>query len=286
VTIYERDGGVLWRHAGVSRRARQLVISGHATIDNYDFIFNWIFGEDGAIEVEVQLTGLMLLYRAPAEPAPSSPHASAHRVGEGWLAPVHQHFFSYRLDFDLDGTTSQRLLEVDTRALRRSRRTNPGAMAFEMEERTLESERAAIRPADPAAARFWKVVRGSGPGGYALLPGAVAIPFAARKSPLGRQVGFAFAQLCATPWRRDEMYAAGEFQNFGAQEAGLPGWTRGDRRLTDQDLVLWHTVGVTHLPRAEEYPVMPAARAAFRLVPVGFFSGNPALAAERASPKN
>ena len=82
------------------------------------------------------------------------------------------------------------------------------------------------------------------------------------------------------------MYAAGEFQNFGTAAEGLPAWTRADRPLLDQDLVLWHTVGITHLPRPEEFPVMPAARVGFRLVPVGFFSENPALGAGRAPPRN
>ena len=35
--------------------------------------------------------------------------------------------------------------------------------------------------------------------------------------------------------------------------------------------------GVTHLPRREEWPVMPVARAGFKLVPCGFFDRNPAL---------
>jgi primary-amine oxidase len=43
------------------------------------------------------------------------------------------------------------------------------------------------------------------------------------------------------------------------------------------DLVLWYTFGVTHVPRAEDWPVMPVARAGFRLVPDGFFTRNPAL---------
>jgi primary-amine oxidase len=42
-------------------------------------------------------------------------------------------------------------------------------------------------------------------------------------------------------------------------------------------VVLWYTVGVTHIPRAEDWPIMPVHRTGFKLVPVGFFSKNPAL---------
>ncbi|MEZ5168952.1 MAG: hypothetical protein R2695_21595 [Acidimicrobiales bacterium] len=43
------------------------------------------------------------------------------------------------------------------------------------------------------------------------------------------------------------------------------------------DIVLWHTFGVTHLVRPEDWPVMPVETTGFALVPVGFFERNPAL---------
>ncbi len=59
VAIYERDGGVLWRHSARASRSRQLVLSGYTTVDNYDYLFHWIFSQDGAIDVQTQLTGVM-----------------------------------------------------------------------------------------------------------------------------------------------------------------------------------------------------------------------------------
>jgi primary-amine oxidase len=93
VAIYQRDGGVLWRHSRRARRATQLVLSSHATIDNYDFTFNWILGEDGSIEAEVNLTGLMLVYQAPPPPAGTDHGGSSHLVAPGVRAPTPQHFF-------------------------------------------------------------------------------------------------------------------------------------------------------------------------------------------------
>jgi Cu2+-containing amine oxidase len=34
---------------------------------------------------------------------------------------------------------------------------------------------------------------------------------------------------------------------------------------------------VTHIPRPEEWPVMPTTRIGFKLLPSGFFEANPAL---------
>ena len=42
-------------------------------------------------------------------------------------------------------------------------------------------------------------------------------------------------------------------------------------------MVLWYTAGTTHFVRPEDWPIMPVARAGFRLEPVGFFDRNPSL---------
>ena len=82
------------------RRSRRLVISSFATVGNYDYGFYWYLYQDGTIELEVKLTGIISTgARARRASAPrtarSSPRASN--------APVHQHFFNVRLDIDVDG---------------------------------------------------------------------------------------------------------------------------------------------------------------------------------------
>lgn len=283
VAIYERDGGLLWRHASRAKRARQLVLTSHATIDDYDFVFSWVFGEDGAIDVEVGLTGIMLLHRPRFDTTAGPEHRSfGHLVAPGRIAPNHQHFFSYRLDFDVDGATPNRVLELTTEAQRKSRR-NPLGMWFAMSERALTSEKQAIRTVNHATNRGWKVVNSKVTNslgqavGYALVPGETSPPFSTPSSGVRRRAGFIEAQFIATPYRQDEMYAAGEFQNFPGRGEGLPTWTRANRSLLDTDVVLWYTLGVTHIPRPEEYPLMPVHQAGFRLIPSGFFSRNPSL---------
>ena len=55
--------------------------------------------------------------------------------------------------------------------------------------------------------------------------------------------------------------------------AGRP----ADRPIVDTDVVLWYTFGVTHVPRPEDWPVMPVEYAGFTLAALGFFDRNPAL---------
>ena len=41
--------------------------------------------------------------------------------------------------------------------------------------------------------------------------------------------------------------------------------------------MVWHTFGLTHVPRPEDWPIMPVDYTGFTLKPVGFFDRNPTL---------
>ena len=58
---------------------------------------------------------------------------------------------------------------------------------------------------------------------------------------------------------------------------GCPRWTEADRPIEGTDVVLWYTMNHHHVPRPEDWPVMPVARLGFELKPWGFFDRNPAL---------
>ena len=57
----------------------------------------------------------------------------------------------------------------------------------------------------------------------------------------------------------------------------LPAFIAGDYDIDGANIVLWHTFGPTHVPRPEDWPVMPVARCGFVLKPTGFFDRNPTL---------
>jgi hypothetical protein len=56
---------------------------------------------------------------------------------------------------------------------------------------------------------------------------------------------------------------------------GLAQWTAQDAPLRGADPVLWYSFGVTHIPRIEDFPVMPCEVVGFSLKPCGFFTLNP-----------
>jgi primary-amine oxidase len=197
-------------------------------------------------------------------------------------APNHQHFFCFRLDLDVDGAAPNSVMEMDTQGLPEGP-ANPNLNAMAMTERPLRREQEAQRLLSLAASRKWKILNPTvrntlgQPSGFLLLPGENSVPFVPPHAYLRRYAGFVNAHLWVTPYQPEEMYAAGDYVHRHNPGEGLPRWTSTDRPVENRDVVLWYTLGVTHIPRVEEWPVMPVHRAAFKLVPAGFFSRNPAL---------
>ena len=284
ICIHEEDFGVLWKHHnGHSeqtevRRSRRLVVSTFHTVGNYEYGFYWYLYLDGMIQMEVKLTGIVgVTALADGEEERSE---FAPLVAPNIASPIHQHLFCFRLDFNLDGDENC-VYEMNTEQVPISEE-NPDGTAFKATSTLLKSELQAMRNADASKARSWKVVnphrtnRLGKPVAYRLTPQAVPTLFARPESQVVKRAGFAKHNLWVTPFDESELCAAGDFPHLGNGD-GLPNWTAGDRNIEDTDVVLWHTCGVTHLPRPEDWPVMPVEHTGFTLHPVGFFGRNPAI---------
>jgi primary-amine oxidase len=251
------------------------VLSFIATVDNYEYGFYWYFYQDGTIQYEIKLTGVLLCGAL----ADYSKYGTV--VAPEVNALNHQHFFGMRLDFDIEGGNNS-VYEVNTEA-EPAGPNNPVGNAFFAKSTLLATELEAQRIIDPLAGRYWKIVNPSvhnrlgQPVGYKLIPGDTILPFAQPDAPIIKRAGFMTKHLWVTPYTVDEKYPAGNYPNQHPGGEGLPKWTQADRSIENTDLVVWYVFGHHHIPRPEDWPVMPVAYAGFTLKPVGFFDANPAL---------
>ncbi len=293
VAIYERDGGLLWKHAEApdqndSRRARQLVLSSVTSLGNYDYGFNWIFHQDGTLEQETLLTGIMSTKAVERVSDAIPGHAEGihgHLVMPNVEAVHHQHFFNFRLDLDVDGTQNS-VVEMNSETVPAGP-SNPYGNAFVMKETLLATEKAAKRALNFASSRRWKIINPRSLNslgqstGFTLLTGESVLPLVLPDSWVLQRGGLAGFPVWVTHYEPRELYAAGDYPNQGKSGQGLPQMIADDEKLENQDVVLWHTMGTTHIPRPEDWPVMPVHRMSFKLAPTGFFDRNPALDVSR-----
>jgi primary-amine oxidase len=283
ICLHEEDSGVLWKHYEFRnetfevRRSRRLVISFFATVGNYDYGFYWYFYQDGTIEHEAKLTGII----QTAAVAPGTPYPWGGLVAEGLGGPTHQHFFNARLDMMVDGERNS--VTEHEFAPRPRGPDNPYGNVFDTTTRRLAREREAAREADGRTGRYWKIINPNArnsvgePTGYKLIVHAAPVMLAQEDCFMCARGGFATKHVWVTRYAPDERYASGEFPNQHAGGDGLPKYIAQNRPIENEDVVVWHTFGATHVCRPEDFPVMPVESTGFTLKPNGFFAENPAM---------
>ncbi len=283
VCLHEEDFGILWKHTDWRtgqvevRRSRRLVISFITTVGNYEYGFYWHFYQDGNIEFQVKLTGIV--NNMALEPGENPKYGSVIAPQLG--GHIHQHFFSVRMDMSVDGENNS-VYEVNTRA-EPIGPENPQGNAFFAEKTLLATESEAQRTVDPFKGRYWLVSNPSvsnyldQPVSYKLVPGDNILPFAHPEASVSKRAGFSRKNLWVTPYHPDEMSPTGPYPNQHPGGDGLPKWTQANRNVENTDIVVWYNFGSHHIPRPEDWPVMPVMYTGFKLMPVGFFDRNPAL---------
>ena len=292
VCIFERTtGDPLWRHydfvteALESRPALELVVRYIATVGNYDYAFDWIFDQGGRLTFRGGATGIDGVKGVRAQHL-SDPTAKEDTEWGPLIAPGraginHDHFFSIRLDLDVDGVGNNFVREALV----------PETLPAASPRRSVWRIRSQVAKIDSAAKyrlrydrpALWRVVNPHKknalgyPVSYALRTSGNALPVVAPEDPPLSRAGFANYHLWVTPYRPGERFAAGRYPNQSQPGQGLPAWTSHQRDIEDEDLVLWYTLGFHHVPSAEDWPVYNLAWHSLTLRPYNFFDQNPAL---------
>jgi primary-amine oxidase len=278
IALYERDGGSLWDRLDPAtlerdaRFARELVVTASMVIGNYTYMVDYVFRLDGSIDVRAGATGTTLNRGVATNGTderfggPVSPNISA---------PNHQHFFNFRIDFDVDGP-SNRLVESNTQSV-----PSTFGNAFSTTETAITTE--GFRDINPATTRHWAVQSTTaqnavgGPTAYEIEPDEVARAYADTSFEPLQHAPYAQHALWITRYKDGEMFAGGDYPNQGPAGEGLPKYVSDHASVDGKDLVVWYTTAFTHHTRVEDYPVMTRETVGFSLQPDGFFNQNPAL---------
>ncbi|RPI67126.1 MAG: tyramine oxidase, partial [Ignavibacteriae bacterium] len=273
VAVYERDAGMFLRHRDptsfkvTAQRGRELVITHTATIGNYDYAISYIFCLDGAIRVEARLSGILLVQGTKA--------TTGMLIANNLAAPFHQHFFNFRLDLDVNGTANS-IHELDVWSPPTPSNENPRGNTMMLDDYEYKFEQAARASVDTRKSRTWMIastertnVNGQ-PSSDMLMPGGNAFPYIVSLALPRTRARFVDHHLWTTVHHADELYAAGPYPNQNAGGEGLPQYITNNEALHGRDLVLWYTMGITHVTRPEDWPIMPVHVAGFALLPMNY----------------
>jgi primary-amine oxidase len=267
-----------------------LVLQTIITASNYEYIFLFYFGQDASIHYEVRATGI--LSTAPIDINTTVPYGTV--VAPGVMAPFHQHLFCLRIDPAIDGPHNSLIVEeshplpIDTPVIH-----NPFGVGYTTTSTFIAHETGL--DLDHTVNRVFKIVNErkrnpttGTPVGFRLLPCYSQTLLAHPTSFHAKRSEFAAHAVWVTRYADEEMFPAGRFTMQSAGGEGIASWIakrkeweeeegEGGSGVRDEDIVVWHTFGSTHNPRAEDWPVMPCEKMVVGLKPVNFFERNPAL---------
>ena len=282
--------GPAWRHSegGLisGRPSRELVLRTSAVAGNYDYLMDWVFQQDGTIRVAVGATGIVETKAVKDVMADHGMDENPARLTHGTLvapnvfAVNHDHYFSYRLDLDVDGPKNSFMVD---RLVPERLEGSPRKEIWAAQSSVAHTEKDAILDVDLRHPGMWHLfnpsVRGviGYPTGYEIMPGATGVSNASADDPAQQIGAFSTHQLWVTPYDPDERYAAGTYVTTNKEPDGLAAWTKADRPIENTDIVAWYTLGFHHVVRLEDWPVMPTLWHEFLIRPVNFFDQNPDL---------
>ncbi|KAH0610064.1 uncharacterized protein H6S33_012610 [Morchella sextelata] len=291
ICIHEEDSGILFKHTDfrdnsvIVTRGRKLVISHIFTAANYEYCIYWNLHQDGTIQLEIKLTGILNTYAmAPDEDT----KGWGTQVHPGVNAHNHQHLFCLRIDPMIDGQKNT-VFQVDaTRGEGEvGSAENKYGNAFYAKKTKYSTVGESFSDYDASSSRTWDICNTNKTHPYSgkfpsyKLVSRETPPLLVKEGGLvWKRAGFARHSIHVTKYADNQIHPAGRHvpQTSGEPPMGLPEWVGdGTASIDNEDIVIWHTFGLTHFPAPEDFPVMPAESMSLLLRPRHFFLRNPAL---------
>lgn len=305
ICVHEQDAGIGWKHTNyrtnraVVTRQRELVLQTILTVSNYEYILSFVFNTSADLAYEARATGI--LSTQPVDLSLShTPHPYGTIVHPGVLAGYHQHFFSLRIDPMLS-TSSTPLLSPSTGPRNSIVYEECNPLPFDPSNPSANSQNPhgtgytlATTPIlesggydlSPSTGRVFKILSPSShnpvnnsPAGYKLHIPPMQPILAHPSSFHHKRAEFADHSVYVTKYREGELYAGGKYTNQSRGGTGVRSWAERKDRLeeTGDDPVVWVQFGLQHVPRTEDFPVMPVETTRVVMRPANFFEKNPAL---------
>ena len=286
ICVHEQDAGILWKHTnyrtnrGVVVRNRELVLQTILTVSNYEYILSFVFNTAGDVTYEARATGVLSTQPLDLD-LTKTPHPFGTVVHPGVLGSFHQHFFSLRVDPMIAGHGNSIVYE-EALAMPRDPTLNPHGVGYTV--RRTELETSGGYDLDASRNRTFKVINpavqnpvNGAAVGYKVMVPPMQTLLADADSFHHKRAEFADHSIYVTRYAEGELYAGGLYTNQSRGGTGVRSWAGRKDSLTGGDAVLWVQFGINHIPRVEDFPVMPVETLRVMLRPVNFFDRNPAI---------
>lgn len=266
-----------------------LVVRMYICIINYDYVFDFVFHNNGAIEVKVSATGyLATSFYYPEE------EKFGTRISKNVVAGLHHHLFHFKADLDIDGVDNRfQTLNIGTEKKTNVWAADPNSSHtqnyFHREDKRTEKE--ALYNFDFQHPKYL-LFSGNKASELGHTRSYRLIHKGMTKAILPEDVGFEPSvtwgrhQMAVTRQKDEEMSSSSMFAMWDAKDpvVNFKKYWEDDEDILDKDIVAWITLGSYHIPQTENVPTTGTVGTtqSFFLVPFNYFSEDPSLASRDA----
>ncbi|HEV7306996.1 tyramine oxidase [Ensifer sp.] len=299
ICVFERSiGDPAWRHFEVfaqtpdkpvpaeGRPATELVVRTASEVGNYDYLIDYRLQQNGQINIYVGATGLDAV-KGVASTSMKDPTAKADTAHGTLIAPNlvaanHDHYFNFRIDFDVDQPINHfSTMDIVPAKLDPS---SPRKSMWTVEHKMPMTELEARYKLSSSQPRYFHISDPSREGylghepGYMIHHGDVSYgPFDFANDPPMKRNAYIEYSVWNTVYDPEQRYAGGKFAMQSDGSDTLAEWVKKDQSLMGKDIVTWFSAGFHHIPRMEDWPVMSTEWKTVHIMPHNFFAHNPAL---------
>ncbi len=295
--IFERaTGDPAWRHYSGGQKTvdgrpqYELVVRHIPTLGNYDYVVDYVFSPQGNIGIRVGSTGFDAIKSVAAADMESPSAAEDTQFGSliapYTVAPFHDHFVNFRIDLDVDGP--QNSLVLDTVIPAQIKNQPPRTSSWQLQSQRYKTEGPIVADQHGAnGGQRWRVINPNvktklknNPGiwldGHS---GTTAILDDADAPQM--RAGFSKTTMWVSRFQPQEQWAAGLYPNLSSKDEGLPAFVSDNESIANEDLVMWYNLAFRHIPRPEDFPILPTYWHELKLRPASFFDMDPSMTLNR-----
>ncbi|ESP03629.1 hypothetical protein LOTGIDRAFT_137098, partial [Lottia gigantea] len=260
------------------------------SVINYDYVYDFVFHNNGAIEVKVASTGYLASgFYTPAE----EPYGT--RIRKNVVAHLHHHLFHFKADIDVKGTSnrfSTWSIKTENKTDEWSSRPNNWHSQTKIKKSLKQTESSAAYRYNfnhPKYLLFSNANKTDNLGNvksYRLKISGMS----KMKLPVNQgfepSVSWSRYQMAVTKQKDEEYTSSSVYAMWDATDpvVNFQKYLDDDENIVDEDLVSWITLGTYHIPQTEHMPNTPTVggHLTFLITPFNYYSEDPSMASRDA----
>ncbi|XP_022786979.1 amiloride-sensitive amine oxidase [copper-containing]-like [Stylophora pistillata] len=265
-----------------------LVLRTVATVYNYDYAFDFIFYQNGVIEVKVSASGYIFgaFYNSDMDPY-------AYPLHKDFTSGTHDHLLNYKVDLDVGGRgNSYETIEIGIQNITERWFPNRRRVQKVLKRSVKKTEMDAAYKFDferPMYLNFFnndKTNRMGVKRGYRIQLDNMLKQLYPEDWMITPMMSWSLYQMAVTKYKENETQSSSIYnQNSPTDpQVDFRNYLVDDEPIVNEDLVAWVTIGAMHVPHAEDLPntATAANSARFFIRPFNYFDEDPSIGSTNA----